>query len=475
MYLERHFTLTPLNVTLQVHVTLKSDSSIRRYSPKSISQQSMFRHETYSFESIEFQLHLKESHEDISQMQVFLQDKSSKTSDPISLKIKVFDSNKQSKNSSIVCNTQMNRYLTPDFIDRFAWWTEINRINGYEKLVVYDNSIDNKLESSEYLKNDENKDFIEIIKFNCIPNLIDLEQTNVNFFRTFDEIRKTYKKYDVLYADHFELLIANECFLLNVEKFQYIAFLNSDQAILPKFLDQNDVLDTTFDTEKIKTVQSQCYYEKNKQQTSNTHNIDVYLSKLNSAMNFNRTVSYQFGTSIYLKHKSIDPFFVSLGNVLSKISDETDVFDFYFESEEKSFKDFTPSSPDVLEYKVSIKNEMDYRYAKNLFELYNFTIKPFYERNSQIMNKIYEPFNRLFYSIHAKATANNAKPIVNTDLRLNLPKKVIPYQHGHVSNFPKEFVFKRETKSIREFSIDLNYFLCYYLPVLKKFNFNPIF
>ena len=156
---------------------------------------------------------------------------------------------------------------------------------------------------------------------------------------------------------------------------------------------------------------------------------------------------------------------------MSNIENETETFDFYFESTEKSFKDFTPSTPDVLEYKVSIKNKMDFIYAKYLFKLYNNTIKPFYEQNSRIMEKINEPFNRLFYSIQEKVTANDARKIVNSDLKLNSPKTIIPYQHGHVAHFPKDYVFKRKIKSIREFSIDLNYFLCYYLPILKKFNF----
>ena len=52
--------------------------------------------------------------------------------------------------------------------------------------------------------------------------------------------------------------------------------------------------------------------------------------------------------------------------------------------------------------------------------------------------------------------------------------KNIPIKEGHVSHFRKDYNIYWDDKSVMDFQFDLNYFLCYFKPIAKKFSIKLI-
>jgi len=50
--------------------------------------------------------------------------------------------------------------------------------------------------------------------------------------------------------------------------------------------------------------------------------------------------------------------------------------------------------------------------------------------------------------------------------------KTIKIEQGHVSHFRQGYNINWNEKSIMDFQFDLNYFLCYFKPISKKFEIN---
>ncbi len=52
--------------------------------------------------------------------------------------------------------------------------------------------------------------------------------------------------------------------------------------------------------------------------------------------------------------------------------------------------------------------------------------------------------------------------------------KTIRIEEGHVSHFRKDYNIYWNDKSVMDFQFDINYFICYFKPISKKFSINFI-
>jgi len=146
---------------------------------------------------------------------------------PIKLVIKKFNSLQSSKNHSVLCSKLY--YLKKDYIKYFEWWIKINKLNGFDKIVLFNNSLDSSFNNlfSKY------KGFVEIIQYQCLPNFFienNANKTYINFF----EIKQLYNLDPLPYHIHFEFFSFNECLLMNRDKYKYVAIMDSDETIIPR-------------------------------------------------------------------------------------------------------------------------------------------------------------------------------------------------------------------------------------------------
>ena len=131
----------------------------------------------------------------------------------------------------------------------------MNKIHGYSKLVIYNNSIETNNEMNEYFN--ENKDFVEIIQFKCIPNFVS-DNRNQLFINNFYDLESRHKNRKNNIHMHFEIFTYNECYLQNMDKYKFITVNDQDETIIPKYL-KNDLINKNSD-QFMQTAESFCYY-----------------------------------------------------------------------------------------------------------------------------------------------------------------------------------------------------------------------
>ena len=148
-----------------------------------------------------------------------------------------------------------------------------------------------------------------------------------------------------------------------------------------------------------------------------------------------------------------------------------------------SYKIMITDDSSKKNFNITIKTQKEHLYAKYLYNLFTKIIKPFYKKNAKSLNQISESFNRLFFLIGPSTTWMCGKTIHNTLLTKTLSThypepfiaEYISIENGHSSHFRKEYNINWADKSITDFNFDLNYFLCYFKPILKRLNFDIIY
>ena len=163
------------------------------------------------------------------------------------------------------------------------------------------------------------------------------------------------------------------------------------------------------------------------------------------------------------------------------------------EKAETKFVTFHHSSWDA-NFTVTINNQHELNYAKNLLSLYKHLIKPYLKENEQLLKKASERLTRYFYMDIRSDTeilalgksfvnpetsefmANAHVPIsddrflygidvtkifdINEPLRLQ-PQHNVEIASYYIAHFRDRYRMGKSSKSIVRFHIDLNYFACY--------------
>ena len=338
-------------------------------------------------------------------------------------------------NKSLLCSKLY--FFGNDKALAFEWWIEMAKINGFDKLVFFNNSLTDQF---DFLA-EKYSNFIEIIQFTCIPNFIDPNNKKIKFFYDFNEIRKIYNHDPLGYHVLFEHITQNECYLTNRNSYKYIAVLDQDEMIFQNSLDNKCPVEN--------------FTMKNYLDTT----LKSYI-----AAGVNATYHFQMG--IYLDEKLANQFF-------NKLRESLNLF--------KTMKKFTLNIEFDPSYKptlnITISNEAEYNYAKKLFDKYENIVLG---ANPQRF-KIPEMFNRFFYIDEDTTNWMCGKTIHNTDnthrVSTHYPIthknfRMVNFKYGHVAHFKDYFIHllkKISLRSVPIFSVkfDYFYFKCIFNPIFK--------
>ncbi len=403
LYFE-HRSTYDLNVTIRVDLILKDLKSQHFMLGSQIEYKKISHHGEYKFAVIETQLNLHSFIDKIQQIQVVVQSQTCNGSIRLDLKVKRFNQIDSLKDHSIVCSKVY--YVNKELADQFKWWIEMNRIHGYKKIVIYNNSIENSNEFNKLFT--ENTNFVQLIQFKCIPNFIDVNNTHKPFINSFREIGSIYKKQIVIYHVHFEDFVFTECYLENKDKYKYIAINDQDETIVPRYLNDFRKIQTDFIHKNIQFTgesEKKCFYG-----NDSLNSIEEYLKRLKAKLKpteRNQNITYHFSTGIYMKFKTMNVFFNQLGRIFNEtsFSNQSNQSSYVYsinvkENDEKNNR----NGGQLMNFNVTIQNKNEFIYAKYLHDLYFEIIEPFNERNKKELKKIYEPFNRLFYLLGPSTT-----------------------------------------------------------------------
>jgi len=459
LYFERK-TLSKHNLTLiysNIYINKQQIIQLNQTNKKEIQKDN-----NYSFEYIDFNFNLAATIVDKTLFKVIVKLKNDET-ESIDLTIKAYRNKDDSqKNHSMLCSKVY--YFSNDYYSTFKWWIEMNKIHGYKKLVIYNNSIENSNKFSQLFEH--NKYFVELIQFKCIPNFMDENNSNLTFISSFYDFQTKYNKPILDVHVHFEQVVFNECYLQNMNKYKYITINDQDETIIPTYLknykqQENGLIKS--EKSFMKIAESFCYYNKNEKET----NIQVYLNSLQTASD-NHPVTFHFNMGVYMKQTTMDLIFDQIDKLTNFSTSSIRIYD---KNELNYYKQ-------ILDFNITINSIQDYEYAKYLYDVYKTVLKPFYMKNKDKLKQIPESYNRLFYLLGPSTTWFCGKTIHNTliteSLTTHYPQSfdsvtTIPIEQGFSSHFRKDYNLNWNEKSIKEFRFDLNYFLCYYKPILNKF------
>ena len=264
-----------------------------------------------------------------------------------------------------------------------------------------------------------------------------------------------------MYRDVFDVLYTSECFLENAHKYEHVTVVDPDETIIPRI--NSEIISNKDNFKYVTNFNGNLVDLELKCRHNEDQKINNYLNWLDTHENLH------FNMGFYLKNK-----------IVSKIFNE---FEAYFNSSltyktKSSFKhvirviDLEPDGPEHFAYNYTfiISNKDELNYARNLLKFYKIYIKnKFNDANK---------FQRLFFIAGETTDWYCGKSSYHTEVALDFSvhypddydMRWVDFNIGHSSHFREKYEFKAEYIPIREFILDLNYFSCFFKPMLKYFD-----
>jgi hypothetical protein len=392
--------------------------------------------------------------------------------------------------------TKESDYLT------FRWWVELNKHMGYEKIFISNQSIENHASFHEIFN--QNKDFLELSTLKCIPNLQDFRHVaNFTYLKKFSDLIYGIGEYAVLKFELINVLILNECYLDNIDKYKYVTVVDVDETIIPRAVSNFHTIDQSNDF--VSALQGQpsrkdvfnnvkCDRYDSSIAIEDKTLVEAYFIDLSKELEIKKPIALHFQHGFYIHNGVVEKVMASIKKTLfyhSKLGTNS-LINYTLTATDSD------STKDNLTFSFTIKNKKDLRYAESLLKVYQNVIKPFIDEfdYSKIVGSEY---NRFFYvggvanEFAAGKTVHDTRSTfalfihyVEHYLNMSVPERpvvdydkskywlmhnYVPWQRGHSSHFRRSYGhlsrYYRET-AIQDLQLDLNYLDCFFRPVVDK-------
>ena len=126
------------------------------------------------------------------------------------------------------------------------------------------------------------------------------------------------------------------------------------------------------------------------------------------------------------------------------------------------------------DFSFLISNFDELNYAMNMNQIYKELVKPFLEKNKQNLAQTSELFRRFFYfdePLKGKSYLGNTmgNPDKATFVSPHFSNgKTFTSRENYLSHFRNRHILNRIEAPITTLNIDLNYFICYFMPIYKS-------
>lgn len=235
--------------------------------------------------------------------------------------------------------------------------------------------------------------------------------------------------------------------------------------------------------------------------TSNKLMLEEYLSELENVSKSKKELpsSYYFPQGFLLDSIFMNHLFEKLDQVLKALdlksifSNQTSPVSIYFNVSDLRRPVFSPAT-----FPITIKSHRELMYAINMLDIYKKYFKTYITQNARLFADKTKDHDR-FYALVGHINHAMGKTLHNTqltfDLSIHYPEDYIdpsadppsiksgqtawnlnefPHDLAHLSHFRKVQNFNFPEVPFEFFIIDLNYFNCYFKPILSKFVQEPI-
>jgi hypothetical protein len=383
------------------------------------------------------------------------------------------------KQHAIVCSKCF--WYTPSNYKDFFWWIEMHKQAGYKKVLFCNNSIPNTKEFNQIVE--MNKDFVEISQLTYLPNFRhdnrNRSSKSHNYLNYFHEFSSNFG----VDSDIYNMIMTNECFLNNTDKYSHVSVIDNDEIIMPrinskivktsenfKFISNLDFKNLL--PNELVNLESSC-------STDNENKLDNYFNNFTT-----QPATFHFGMGFYLRDKQIRQIIETFEEYFKEKSSNLN----YSQSHKIVVLDKLSAQSDhnVYNFTFILANKEEINYAMNLCKIYRQLVEDFKKLNE--IQKYSENFNRFFYIGGLLSSFACGKSSHSTDLTFELsvhypegdPRHpdqaklhMIGYEYGQLSHFRRVNEFHKSSQkeiSIKELILDLNYLSCYYKPIVEKFS-----
>jgi hypothetical protein len=392
--------------------------------------------------------------------------------------------NVHKKQHAIVCSKCF--WYTPSNYKDFFWWIEMHKQAGYKKVLFCNNSIPNTKEFNQIVE--MNKDFVEISQLTYLPNFRhdnrNRSSKSHNYLNYFHEFSSNFG----VDSDIYNMIMTNECFLNNTDKYSHVSVIDNDEIIMPrinsklvktsenfKFISNLVFQDQVKDLPKeLVNLESSC-------STDNENKLDNYFNSFTT-----QPASFQFGMGFYLRDKQIRQIIETFEEYFKEKSSNLN----YSQSHKIVVLDKLSAQSDhnVYNFTFILANKEEINYAINLCKIYRQLVEHFEKENKNEIQKYSDNFHRFFYIGGLLSSFAIGKSSYSTDVSFEFtvhypehdqkyPKQAefnsIGHEYGQLSHFRSLNEFhkaKLKEISIQELILDLNYLSCFYKPIVEKFS-----
>ena len=289
-------------------------------------------------------------------------------------------------------------------------------------------------------------------------------------------------------TDTINILVLGQCYLDNIDKYDYIGVFDNDETVLPKISDQFSSIAKSieqFKSFKIDDLNKfndlifndKCnHYKIDLIKNKNPNHIYPYLKNVEYNQNIKESSLY-FYQGYFFSYKLTERLFNYVTNyfVNSKFNDTQ--LKININHDEK----FVITEYPINRCSLTIANREEYNYLMNLIQIVNSLIKPYLDKNREIINKFVDRYERFFVILKNRDTLG--KTIHNTkstfEFSLHEPmlylKNVpdiytkIENENGYLHHFRKSLSQNGIDFDVYDIYLDLNFFNCYFVPIIESF------
>lgn len=240
---------------------------------------------------------------------------------------------------------------------------------------------------------------------------------------------------------------------------------------------------------------------------SKEHEIEDFLTELIKKSQFQTTKpsSYFFNQGYFLENVLVDQIFKKLEEVLKEVDVEkilnatqnSPVSVYLNVTDYNRPKESFTKGPHP--FSVTIKSQRELKYAINLLKVYKTYFKPYLDENAALFLNQTKDFDRFFAIVGHINNFALGKTLHNSDVSFDISLHMVenyfdisqnppqvkydkanwrlnyfPYDLSHLSHFRKVQYFSYKEVPFEFLVFNLNYFNCYFRPILARFLREPI-
>ena len=364
----------------------------------------------------------------------------------------------------------------------FLYWIELNKKFGYQKIGICNHSFPATKEYKELFE--KHKDLVHMYQLKTCPN-VNMQQKLAK-----DEKNEYYTSFNQVSSEltvPLEVLMYNECYMDNIDKFKRVSINGADELIIPRSIEKISTdksvvnLIANLDLRKVKdkkTLHTLLDLENSCKTTEPA--IENYLNSLENKFKQPQPMNFHFGMGHYLRDFSIDIIMAAIETYFNS--------SVYKPSEKRHTFSVVDTSYENYTYTFVLNGDYEVNYIRNLAKVYRLLIGDFKREKKEVISKHLNQFNRFLFFAGNLTWHLCGKSIYNTEkvmaVSVHYPDRfesegitTFGWDQGVGldSHFRHQYSLRVSNITFDELKIDLNYFYCYYRDVVKELlNVDPV-